>query len=154
MFKLLKKTEDESLKEFVGQTIRVHKNADGTFKGVFNNVEKTIPADCLGRAKAEEGFKKLLDLFIKGRQRLEKKFGVKECNSQYKLTYEHENDKGEIGVSIFTNASADFLHHDCIITLARLYNMQYKDVFEKVSKALAPQEQKPLDEPSAEPKEE
>lgn len=137
MYKLLKKSDDPKLKDFVGRTVNVQERPDGDYEGIFNNEKIVISKDCLARAKAEEGAKNLIDLFVKGRERLEKKFGVAQCTSQYKLTYEGIQKDGTLGVSIFTNAGAQFLHHDAIITLSRLYNMPYKEVFEKVSKALA-----------------
>lgn len=137
MYKLLKKSDDPKLKDFVGRTVNVEDRPDGDYEGIFNNEKIVISKECLARAKAEEGAKNLIDLFVKGRERLEKKFGVAQCTSQYKLTYEGIQKDGTLGVSIFTNAGAQFLHHDAIITLSRLYNMPYKEVFEKVSKALA-----------------
>lgn len=155
MYKLLKKSDDPKLKDFVGRTVNVQERPDGDYEGIFNNEKIVISKDCLARAKAEEGAKNLIDLFVKGRERLEKKFGVAQCTSQYKLTYEGVQKDGTIGISIFTNAGPQFLHHDAIITLSRLYNMPYKEVFDKVSKALAKKEEPAKDEPVAEePKEE
>lgn len=146
MYKLLKKSDDPKLKDFVGRTVNVHSRADGDYEGIFNNEKIVISKDSLARAKAEEGAKNLIDLFVKGRERLEKKFGTGQCISQYKLTYEGVQRDGEIGVTIFTNASGQFMHHDAIITLSRLYNLPYKEVFDKVSKALAPKPQPVKDE--------
>lgn len=140
MYKLLKKSDDPKLKDFVGRTVNVQERPDGDYEGIFNNEKIVISKECLARAKAEEGARNLITLFVKGRERLEKKFGVAQCTSQYKLTYEGVQKDGTVGVSIFTNAGAQFLHHDAIITLSRLYNMPYKEVFEKVSAALAKKE--------------
>ena len=143
MYKLLKKSDDPKLKDFVGRTVTVQERPDGDYEGIFNNEKIVISKECLARSRAEEGAKNLIDLFVKGRERLEKKFGVAQCTSQYKLTYEGVQKDGTVGVSIFTNAGAQFLHHDAIITLSRLYNMPYKEVFEKVSAALAKKEKEP-----------
>lgn len=137
MYKLLKKSDDPKLKDFVGRTVNVQERPDGDYEGIFNNEKIVISKECLARAKAEEGAQNLIDLFVKGRTRLEKKFGVAQCTSQYKLTYEGVQKDGTIGISIFTNAGPQFLHHDAIITLSRLYNMPYKEVFDKVSNALS-----------------
>lgn len=147
MYKLLKKSDDPKLKDFVGRTVNVHSRADGDYEGIFNNEKIIVPKECITRSKAEDGVKNLIDLFVKGRERLEKKYGVAQCVSQYKLTYEGPQKDGTIGITMFTNAEARFLHHDAIITLSRLYNLPYKEVFEKVSNALAPKPDSKPQEP-------
>lgn len=138
MYKLLKKSDDPKLKDFVGRTVNVLKRPDGTYEGIFNNENIVIPSECLTRSKAEEGAKNLIDLFVKGRERLEKKFGVAQCMSNYMLAYEGVQKDGTIGMSIFTNASAEFMMHMCCVILSRLYNVPFKDTFDKVAKALQP----------------
>lgn len=138
MYKLLKKSDDPKLKDFVGRTVNVHERPDGNYEGMFNNENIIIQKDCLARAKAEEGAKNLIDLFVKGRERLEKKFGVGQCVSNYMLAYEGVQKDGTIGMSIFTNATAQFMMHMCCVILSRLYNVPFKDTFDKVAKAFQP----------------
>lgn len=136
MYKLLKKSDDPKLKEFIGNTVIVKKRPDNDYEGVFNKERIIIPKECLSRSKAEEGAKALLDLFIKGRERLEKKFGVNQCVSQYSLAYEHEDENGNMKMSLFTNAAPDFLYHECLVVLSKLFDIPYKETFDRVSKAL------------------
>lgn len=138
MYKLLKKSDDPKLKDFVGRTVNVHKRTDGNYEGMFNNENIVVPSECLARAKAEEGAQNLIDLFVKGRERLEKKFGVGQCVSNYMLAYEGMQKDGTIGMSIFTNANAQFMMHLCCVLLSRLYNVPFKDTFDKVAKAMQP----------------
>ena len=60
MYKLLKKSDDPKLKDFVGRTVNVHERPDGNYEGMFNNENIIIQKDCLARAKAEEGAKSAL----------------------------------------------------------------------------------------------
>ena len=143
MYKLLKKSDDPKLKDFVGHTVNVHQRADGDYEGIFNNEKIVVSKDCLARSRAEEGAAELIKLFTKGRERLEKKFGTNQCISQYKLTYEGVQNDGTVGMTIYSNAGGQFLHHDAIVTLSRLYNLPYKEVFDKVAKVLSPQPDTP-----------
>ena len=138
MYKLLKKSDDPKLKDFVGRTVNVHERPDGDYEGMFNNEKIVISKDCLARARAEEGAKNLIDLFVKGRERLEKKFGVAQCVSNYMLAYEGMQKDGTISMSILTNATGQFMMHMCCVILSRLYNVPFKDTFDKVAKAFQP----------------